>query len=128
MDYFGLIYLAVFSLVWLFGLREDIELKVHKYYIFLSILTGMLLIASVVLTWPAQIPAELKRIWRYVFVFMIVSELMLTQYELKILPEKIEQKSDEEFEVDIYFIFFAIILSIMLLGPGFYYAYKVAFL
>ena len=128
MDYFGLIYLSVFSFFWLFGLKEDIELKIHKYFIFWSFLTGILLMASVVLTWPANISANLKRIWRYVFAFIIFSEVAITSYELKIMPEKLSQKEEMDMEIDFSFVMVVIIIDTILLSPGLYYAYKLAYL
>ncbi len=128
MDYSGLLYLAVFSLAWIFGLEEHIEFKEHKYFIFLSILSGILLISSVVLTWPANLPYEIKKIWKYVFVFLIVTEIIITKYELKILPDRLKEKDNIEMEMDSFTIGFSLFLGFILIAPGLYYAYKLAFL
>jgi len=128
MDYLGLSYLGIFSLAWLFGLKEHIEFKAHKYFIFLSILSGTLIIISVVLTWPANIPAEIKRIWKYILIYLIVTEVMITKYELKLLPDRLKEKDDIELEMDGLTTGFSLFIGFILIAPGLYYAYKVAFL
>ncbi len=128
MDYLGLSYLAIFSLAWLYGLKEHIEFKEHKYFIFLSILSGILIITSVVLTWPKTIPAEIKSIWKYILVFLIVIEIIITKYELKILPDRLKEKDGIELEMDNLTIGFSLFVGLVLIAPGLYYAYKIAFL
>jgi hypothetical protein len=128
MDYLGLSYLAIFSFAWLFGLKEHIEFKAHKYFIFLSILSGILIIISVVLTWPANISPEIKKIWKYILIFLIVTEIMITKYELKLLPERLKEKDDIELQMDNFTIGFSLFIGTILIAPGLYYAYKVAFL
>lgn len=128
MDYLGLSYLAIFSLAWLYGLKEHLEFKEHKYFIFLSILSGFLIIASVVLTWPKTIPSEIKNIWKDILGFLIVIEIIITKYELKILPDRLKEKDNIEIEMDNLTIGFSLFLGIILIAPGLYYGYKVAFL
>jgi len=127
MDYTGLVYLAIFSFAWLFDLKELIESKDKKFLIIIASISGVLLMASVVLTWPKDIPLELKYYWRYVLVFIIIAEIYKTKYEILILPEKLKSKEGIEIKIDKLTIGFGIFITICLFGPGIYYGYQLAF-
>jgi len=128
MDYIGLFYLSVFSAAWLFGLKDHIESKEKWYLFFLSVSSGILIISSVVLTWPESMPQILKNIWKFVLVYIIVAEIFVTKYELKILPKRMKEKEGMDIEMDNLTIGFSLFIGILLFAPGFYYGYKLAFL
>jgi hypothetical protein len=128
MDYFGLFYLGVFSLAWLFGIKEHLEFKEKWYLILMSIISGIIIIVSVVLTWPAEIPKIIKHSWKFVIVYLIISEIFITKYELSVLPKRLKEKDDLDLQMDATTIGFTLFIGILLLAPGLCYAYKVAFL
>ena len=128
MDYVGLVYLGIFSLAWLFGLKDNIESKEKWYFFVLSLISGSLIIVSVVLTWPGELPQVLKYYWKYVLVFIIVAESFIMKQELSILPERMKEKEGIEMKMDKFTIAFSVFIAVALFGPGLYYGYKIAFL
>ena len=124
MDYFGLFYLSIFSLAWLFSLKDSIEYKEKIIYIIISVINGIIIISSVVLTWPGNIPFILKNIWKYVIIYFIVTEIITIKHEIDILPQRLKEKEDIDIEFDSSIVAFSIFISLIPISPGLYYAYK----
>ncbi len=127
MDYFGLAYLSLFSLAWLFSLGEHIKHKEKFHIIILTFFVGVFAIISVTLTWPKLINPQIKEYWKYVLLYIILAEAVIIKYEIKILPERIEEL-EVDIEVDDAIKGFSIFIELLLIFPSLYYAYKVAFL
>ncbi len=126
MDNVSLIYVSIYSLAWLFGIQESYEEKESKIFIFFSIISGMLLITGVALSWPKELSIYIKESWKAVFILMIIIEVLSLKYEIEILKRRIPEETGQE--VGYKTILITILLALIFLIPGFYYSFKVAFL
>ncbi len=130
----SVIYVGIYSLIWLYSIAEHIKLKEKIWFILLSIISGVLIIGGIVLYWPESVPSELKQIWKYVFFFIMFTEGILLKYEMKILEKKElfkDKDNDSDFDFDFEptggVLYFSIGLAILLIAPGIYYNFIVAF-
>ena len=127
MDNVSLIYVSIYSLAWLFGIQESYEEKESKIFIFFSIISGILLITGVALSWPKEeLSIYIKESWKAVFVLMIIIEVLSLKYEIQILKRRIPEETGQE--IGYKTILITILLALIFLIPGFYYSFKVAFL
>ena len=102
--------------------------KDRWFLIILSLVSGVLLMASVVLTWPKTIPRDIKYYWRFILVFILVAETYKMKYEISVLPEKLKAKEGIDFQMDKLTLGFTVFIATALFAPGIYYAYKLSFL
>lgn len=130
----SVIYIGIYSLIWLYSISEHIKLKEKIWFILLSIVSGVLIMGGIVLYWPESVPSELKQIWKYVFFFIIFIEGILLKYEMKILKKKElfkDKNEDSDFDFDFEptggVLYFSIGLALLLIAPGIYYNFIVAF-
>lgn len=131
--FFGALYSSIFTVIWIKGVRRYIFQKEKLWFIALSILSGILLVTGVLLALIHEPPAIIKENWRYVFCVMLFIEMIVTYYELTIAPKQLlkelEKQHGEEMDLNInWMLSVGAVVSVVMLAPGLYFNYRLAFL
>lgn len=125
MNWLSLIYITIYSFIWVYGINEHIDKKEKLWFIFEYIVLGIILISGVVFYWFESPPSTIRFIWKYMFFITIFLKIRVSHYEYYIMEKMIPEELEDSNPKDIFVI--GAIVSLMFTFPALYMNFKVAF-